>query len=48
MMGIKDGFVKIFVCMGLGIVIGGVVVVLKVSDFILLIAFVVEYCFMVD
>ena len=48
MMGIKDGFVKIFARTGSGTVIGGVVVAPKASDLILPIALAVEHRLTVD
>jgi pyruvate/2-oxoglutarate dehydrogenase complex dihydrolipoamide dehydrogenase (E3) component len=48
MMGIKDGFVKLFARTGSGTVIGGVVVAPKASDLILPIALAVEHRLTVD
>ena len=48
MMGIKDGFVKIFARTGSGTVIGGVIVAPKASDLILPIALAVEHRLTVD
>ncbi|HEV7742743.1 MAG TPA: NAD(P)H-quinone dehydrogenase [Pseudolysinimonas sp.] len=48
MMGLKDGFVKIFARTGSGTVIGGVVVAPKASDLILPIALAVEHRLTVD
>jgi dihydrolipoamide dehydrogenase len=48
LMGIKDGFVKIFARTGSGTVIGGVVVAPKASDLILPIALAVEHRLTVD
>lgn len=48
MMGIKDGFVKIFASTGSGTVIGGVIVAPKASDLILPIALAVEHRLTVD
>lgn len=48
MMGLKDGFVKLFARTGSGTVIGGVVVAPKASDLILPIALAVEHRMTVD
>lgn len=48
MMGLKDGFVKLFARTGSGTVIGGVVVAPKASDLILPIALAVEHRLTVD
>lgn len=48
MMGVKDGFVKLFARTGSGTVIGGVVVAPKASDLILPIALAVEHRLTVD
>lgn len=48
MMGIKDGFVKIFARTGSGTVIGGVIVAPKASDLILPISLAVEHRLTVD
>ena len=48
MMGLKDGFVKLFAHTGSGTVIGGVVVAPKASDLILPIALAVEHRLTVD
>lgn len=48
MMGIKDGFVKIFARTGSGTVIGGVIVAPKASELILSIALAVEHRLTVD
>jgi dihydrolipoamide dehydrogenase len=48
MMGIKDGFVKIFASQGSGVVLGGVIVAPKASELIFPLALAVEHRLTVD
>jgi len=48
MMGIKDGFVKLFARTGSGTVIGGVIVAPRASELILPIAIAIEHRLTVD
>ena len=48
MMGIKDGFVKLFASVGSGAVIGGVIVAPKASELVFPLALAVEHRLTVD
>ena len=48
MMGIRDGFVKLFASSGSGAIIGGVIVAPKASELILPLALAVEHRLTVD